>query len=358
LARILGAEDIPFEEAALHELARAADGSMRDGLSLLDQAIAYGGGRVVAQDVHAMLGTLPRDRVYDLLDGLVAGDAAAVIATIETLAQHSPDWSALLGELVGLLQRVALAQLVPEAVDDTLGDRERVLAVAARMTPEDVQLHYQIGLLGRRDLPLVPQPRSGFEMVLLRMLAFRPLPEGAGDALSPTGRPTAASPPRTSPPAVVSSRSPAPSVVRTSPAPVSPATGKTVVLPADLDWLALVETLGLTGTPYQLALNCALARVEETTLRLTLAESHRLLFNKERERRVEQAVQARFGPGVRVAIGVALAVATPTPAQILEQRQQEREAAARAAIEQDPYVQAFREVFDAEIDPQSIHPLG
>ncbi|CAK0778071.1 DNA polymerase III subunit gamma/tau [Gammaproteobacteria bacterium] len=189
LARILETEGMPFEEAALRELARAADGSMRDGLSLLDQAIAYGGGRVVTQDVHAMLGTLARDRVYALLESLATGDAQALIATVESLAQQSPDWGALLGELVGLLQRVALAQFVPEAVDDHLGDRNRILALAKQMTIEDVQLHYQIGLLGRRDLPLAPQPRGGFEMVLLRMLAFRPLPEEEARPTQPKAAP-------------------------------------------------------------------------------------------------------------------------------------------------------------------------
>lgn len=178
LAHVLGAEGIPFELDALWLLGRAADGSMRDAMSLTDQAIAFGEGRVLAADVRAMLGTLDHGQVYGVLQALLEGDARAMLEAVRQLAEQGPDWSGVLAELLNVLHRVALAQALPEAVDNGQGDRERVLALAQALPAEDVQFYYQMGLIGRRDLPLAPDPRGGFEMVLLRMLAFRPADVG------------------------------------------------------------------------------------------------------------------------------------------------------------------------------------
>lgn len=174
LAHVLNAEHIPFEEDALWLLGRAADGSMRDAMSLADQAIAFGEGRVLAADVRAMLGTLDHGQVYGVLNALLEGDARGMLDAVRQLAEQGPDWSGVLAEMLNVLHRVAIAQALPEAVDNGQGDRERVLALASALPSEDVQFYYQMGLIGRRDLPLAPEPRSGFEMVLLRMLAFRP----------------------------------------------------------------------------------------------------------------------------------------------------------------------------------------
>ncbi len=179
LEDVLGRESAPFETPALRLLARAADGSMRDSLSLLDQAIAFGAGQVREADVRAMLGALEGEYALHLLQGLAAGDAAAVLAQAAEIAERAPDFGALLQELLALLHRVALAQMVAETLDDSQGDEAALRDLAAAMSPEDCQLFYQIGLIGQRDLPLAPDPRSGFEMVLLRMLAFRPTDAGA-----------------------------------------------------------------------------------------------------------------------------------------------------------------------------------
>ncbi|MBM7059464.1 DNA polymerase III subunit gamma/tau [Pseudomonas sp. UL073] len=179
LTHVLNAESVPFEEDALWLLGRAADGSMRDAMSLTDQAIAFGEGRVLAADVRAMLGTLDHGQVYGALHALIEGDARAMLEAIRQLAEQGPDWNGLLAEMLNVLHRVAVAQALPEAVDNGQGDRDKVLALAQALPAEDVQFYYQMGLIGRRDLPLAPDPRSGFEMVLLRMLAFRP-----GDAES------------------------------------------------------------------------------------------------------------------------------------------------------------------------------
>src|SRR5690606_26068191 len=174
LSHVLGAENIPFENDALWLLGRAADGSMRDAMSLTDQAIAFGEGKVVAADVRAMLGTLDHGQVYGVLHTLLEGDARGLLEAVRQLAEQGPDWNGVLAEILNVLHRVAIAQALPEAIDNGQGDRERVLELAKILPAEDVQFYYQMGLIGRRDLPLAPDPRSGFEMVLLRMLAFRP----------------------------------------------------------------------------------------------------------------------------------------------------------------------------------------
>ncbi|MEJ2452440.1 MAG: DNA polymerase III subunit gamma/tau, partial [Gammaproteobacteria bacterium] len=188
LSKVLSDEIIPADDGALTLIARAADGSMRDALSLLDQAIAYGSGKVENDDVRSMLGSIEQDHVLDLLNLLADEDAPGLLTRISQLAEMSPDFEGILAELISTLHRVALAQTAPGAIDDSLGDREQILALTTRLSPEDIQLYYQIGLTGRRDLPLAPDARGGFEMVLLRMLAFRPVDaiQPAAPATSPT----------------------------------------------------------------------------------------------------------------------------------------------------------------------------
>lgn len=174
LQNVLTSENIPYEDAALWLLGRAADGSMRDAMSLTDQAVSFGDGSVMAEDVRAMLGTLDQGQIYGVLNALIKGDARAALSATAHLADHGPDWAGVLAEILNALHRIAIAQLMPDAIDNGQGDREQVLELAKQVPPEDVQFYYQLGLIGRRDLPLAPDPRDGFEMVLLRMLAFRP----------------------------------------------------------------------------------------------------------------------------------------------------------------------------------------
>ena len=174
LAKVLDAESVPFEEPALWLLGKAAEGSMRDAMSLADQAIAFGQGRVQHADVAAMLGTLDHRHLLALVEALAEVDAARVLAEIASLAEQGPDFAGVLDDLTGILHRLAIAQMVPEALDNGHGDRDTLLALAARFTAEDVQLYYQIGLQGRSDMDSTPEPRTALEMTLLRMLAFRP----------------------------------------------------------------------------------------------------------------------------------------------------------------------------------------
>jgi DNA polymerase-3 subunit gamma/tau len=215
LTHVLGVEQVPFEVDALWLLGRAADGSMRDAMSLTDQAIAFGEGKVLAADVRAMLGTLDHGQVYGVLQALLEGDARGLIEAVRHLAEQGPDWAGVLAEILNVLHRVAIAQALPEAVDNGQGDRDRVLALAQALPAEDVQFYYQMGLIGRRDLPLAPEPRSGFEMVLLRMLAFRP----AGSSAPPTA---ALKPLGISPASADSQLNPVAVAVAASAAPVEP----------------------------------------------------------------------------------------------------------------------------------------
>ncbi|MGB0360848.1 MAG: DNA polymerase III subunit gamma/tau, partial [Endozoicomonas sp.] len=174
LENILGHENIPWETPALWQLARAADGSMRDALSLTDQAIAFGDGNIREMEVGTMLGTIDQGQVLKMVMALATANASNILGSVSVLAEHSPDYLAVLDDMLSMLHRVAIAQAVPDAVDNSQGDQQQVLDLASVMTAEDVQLYYQIGLVGKKDLPLAPDPRSGFEMALLRMLAFRP----------------------------------------------------------------------------------------------------------------------------------------------------------------------------------------
>lgn len=171
---VLEQEVIPFEESALWLLGRAADGSMRDALSLTDQSISYGSGKITQSEVAAMLGTLDQAAVYEIVNALASLDGKAILGAVQNMAEQAPDYANALAEMLSVLHRIAIAQALPEAVDNSHGDKERIMQLAQQLPAEDVQLFYQTALLGRRDLPLAPDARAGFEMVLLRMLAFKP----------------------------------------------------------------------------------------------------------------------------------------------------------------------------------------
>jgi DNA polymerase III subunit gamma/tau len=183
LETVLTAEQVSYEVPALWQLGRAAQGSMRDALSLTDQAIAFGEGSVQELQVTSMLGTMDRGRLFKLAEVMARASAAEILTEVAEMAEHAPDYDEVVQGLLGVWHRAALAQVVPDAIDNTQGDRAAILALAHAMNPEDLQLYYQVALTGRKDLALSPDPRQGFEMLVLRMLAFRPLPQ-ASDALA------------------------------------------------------------------------------------------------------------------------------------------------------------------------------
>lgn len=218
---VLREEMVPFDDGSLWQLARSADGSMRDALSLTDQAIAFGSGKVADADVTAMLGTIDHKLIGRLVAALAASNGAELLTAVAQFADQAPDYHSALGDLVTLLHRIAIAQALPDALDNSFGDREQILRFAQSLAPEDVQLFYQTGLIGRRDLHLAPEPRAGFEMTLLRMLAFKP--QGVADVPSrslPSGQNDTPAVPESSAPS--QQAAPPPSVSPTSAAEVPP----------------------------------------------------------------------------------------------------------------------------------------
>ena len=345
LQQILENEKVPFESAALPHLARGADGSMRDGLSLLDQAIAFGGGEVREADVRTMLGVTAHDRVHALLDAVAALDGGAVMEQVALLAELAPDFEGLLGELIAVLHRIALTQAVPGMRDERQGDGEAA-RLAALLSPEDVQLFYQIAMIGLRDLPLAPDPRAGFEMVLLRMLTFRPGEEGSARTLSSGGQPGKQRPaPR---PRVASPE-------RSGAAPAAPRTGGGAE--PDLSrWHEVVERLALGGVARQLANNCTFGGFDGRELALSLDPAHGNLRVESSVQRLAKALEAHLGRPLKLSIGVR-EVSGTTPAQMEAKRAAKRQMDAEAAMSDDPLVRALDDAFGGKLVPGSVRPL-
>ncbi|TCK17896.1 DNA polymerase-3 subunit gamma/tau [Thiogranum longum] len=348
LETLLKAESVTAEVSALQLLARAADGSMRDALSLLDQAIAFGDGGVSEADVRSMLGTIERGHVTAILRALADADAPALLAVIEQLSQQAPDYEGLLAELLTDLQQIAIAQVAAEAVDADIEARETLLELAQRMDPEDVQLYYQIGLVGRRDLPLSPDPRGGMEMILLRMLAFRPV----------TGeQPQVAARPLPSRKAGASATAPS-NQANTSGKPVAaPATSAAPQprLSEDADWSALVDCMQLKGMLRELAMNCAVETRDGGHWKLMLDSEHQQLLSKTRQQQLEERLGECMGKDIKLDIGIEGA-SSDTPAQKRQREAEQRQAGAVEAITSDPNVKAFQKSFGATLHDETIRP--
>ena len=324
LGQVLEAEGVDFEPPALARLARVAQGSLRDSLSLLDQAIAHGAGRVAEDAVRAMLGAVDQTCLYAILRAIGARDGAAVMAEVERLASHGLSFENALQELGVILHRTALLQIVPQALAGDDPDRTELEAVAALFGPEELQLFYQIVTQGRSDLPLAPDEYAGFTMTLLRMLAFAP---------QDTAAPGAA--PRTA------AREPA-----------APGTPKAEGAP----WTELIQSLALTGMARMLAQHCELVHHDAQRVELRLEAEHEQLLDKPYEEKLKAALRERLGTGVRVTIKVGPASGNSPAAAADRERQQRRERAVKE-IEQDPFVRDLVENFEARVVESTIKPL-
>ena len=372
LEKILGAEGIAFDAPALKLLARSADGSVRDALSLLDQAIAFGGGRIAELEVREMLGSIDHTVITSLVDALVALDAAALLRAVAAAAERNVDFDTLLQDLLLALHRISLAQAAPDVVDALGEDTAQFMSWARVMTPEDVQLFYQIGLMGRRDLPLAADGRSGIEMILLRMLAFRPVEPMEGRGRAPLG--TGAGAPGagvTDVPAPVradtntnsNNKRPISTAPVTAPvaAPLSvPEVAHAAVAPPALaplsavsDWAGTVARLKLSGLARELASHASLDTHVDGTVRLTLDTTFAHLLSKEREATLKQALEEFHGGPVTLHIRTG-SPAAETPAREKSRHQDARQQAAVAAIAEDPNVRSLQETFNARVNPSSI----
>jgi DNA polymerase-3 subunit gamma/tau len=370
---IAGAEELSFEPAAIALLSRAAEGSMRDALSLMDQLIAFGGGAVSEANARSMLGTIDRGHVGRLVEALSRGDGAAMLSEVRELDRDAPDYDRALIDLATLLQRVAIVQIVPEAApQDEEFDAALLTRLAKAISPEDAQLYYQIALAGRRDLNMAPEPRIGFEMTLLRMLAFRPdaavqpskpasfasnalaagptpatgtsPATGAGQAIGP---PTGAGGPATG------SRPAANVNPVAGPGPIHETARLTSIDAAN--WPAVVEAAGLSGMVRQLALNCVPAGFEHNLLTLKLDQAASDRRTRPIEEKLVQGLSKYLGRDIRVVFETAESDLN-SPARQRVQAEQERVARAASAFESDPAVKGLRERFGADVDTASVKP--
>ncbi|WP_372759649.1 DNA polymerase III subunit gamma/tau [Litorivivens sp.] len=398
LTHILGQEMIGFEEPALWQLARAAEGSMRDALSLTDQAIAFGGGKLGSADVEAMLGTIDHSAIKDIASALNAGDAQGLLQTVSRLADQGVDFAGVLADLLSFLHRVAIAQAVPEAVDGTLPDSDAVKTLAAELPAEDVQYFYQVGLAGRRDLPLAPDARSGLEMVLLRMIAFRPagvhqLPQASAGSAPPVKKPSAPTGAKTvensqrtgshvlKAPVPPSAHSEAPRRTDTAPAsapvqssappvvvaqavdaevtmPEAPVATGTTILFDDLTptvWREQFDAFGLAGLLRSICSHCILQQVGGDRLCFQIAPENAHLLNDAHHERFEKALSSYFERPLRIEIEQ-IAITQETPAEYQQRKEAEHQEYLKNLIHADPNVQLLVQEFQAVVDDNSIRP--
>jgi DNA polymerase-3 subunit gamma/tau len=347
LKMIAAAENLVFEPAAVALLARAAEGSMRDGLSLLDQLIAFGGGSVSEANARSMLGTIDRGHVGRLVEALSRGDGTALLAVVKDLDRDAPDYDRALVELATFLQRIAIVQIVPAAAaEDEEFDAAQLARLAQAISAEDAQLYYQIAIAGRRDLSMAPEPRVGFEMTLLRMLAFRPEtaaePVASGRALNPAAAPGHA-------PVAGAAASP-PGVI---------ATANTVALRLTTvdaaNWPAVVDAAALSGMVRQLALNCVPAAFENNVLTLQLDQAATDRRTRPIEDKLVQGLSKYLGREIRVLFETAQP-GLDSPARQRVLAEQDKLSRAAAAFESDTTVKGLRERFGGEVDLTSVKP--
>ena len=350
LEKVLGQENIAAESGALKQIARAADGSMRDALSLLDQAIAYGAGRVDEADVQTMLGTVEHNQVVDMLEALAAADGAALLRHIAALSEFAPDYDDVLAELLSLLHNIAVTQSVRDAAVAEHLDPETVKRLATALSPEDVQLLYQIGLVGRRDLSVAPSPRLGFEMTLLRMLAFQPEAASRRNQISP------AAPVKKMMDAVQPQQHSAVPTAQRDDKPLRPSEVITNQPMAGDEWHRLIGRLSLQGVVRALANNCALIRRDGHVFHLALAPVHASLRNVKVEERLQESLSSHLGEKIKLVFTVA-EPREETPAAIQMRESQDRMRAAQEAIAQDKHVKTLQEMFGARVVPDSVRPL-
>ena len=348
---ICGEEDVSFEGPALKLIARAADGSLRDALSLLDQAIAYCGGSVEEAGVAAMLGTIDRDHVTGLLANLADGDGPGLMAAIEAMDEQFPNYDRLLEDLARFLQRIAVFQVIGASDRDDGFDVEQIADLADKLPPADIQLFYQVALVGQRDLHLAPDPRSGAEMTLLRMLAFKPASAGDVSGGGPRSRPASGS-----------AGAPSRQAAKVEAKPVREASArKAPTAWQEPDWPELVGSLSLKGAVRMLADNCAYLRREESVIRLSLDSRSESTLTPTRRKALEAALSEHFGEALTVDIALDAHREEPeaeTRVERTSRENDERHAAARESLESDPNVKAMKELFGAELKVDSIEPIN
>jgi len=422
IQHVLTEENVEFNVTALQLIAEAADGSMRDALSLLDQALAFGAGSVKEEDVRDMLGSVARDKVIGLLTSVLQRDAVQTMKLIADLAELSPDFETVLAEFVSLLHHMSLAKIVPEALDEFVSAREQLITLSEQVSAEDLQLFYQIALIGRKDLPLSPDARNGFEMILLRMLTFRPAEVNAAQVTAAPVQNTQSRSPQvsaqaeashkqvnstisdipqssenavaSSPPVQSTAGRNAPAVngiaedriaeARTAETSVTEIgvtkTGVTEIgaagnavytdeassgLPQAAhssvmseDWREIVNALGLGGLVKQLAINCTMQKKDGCSIVLQITSGHGNLVNVKAKQRLQQALGEYFNIDAQLDILIVDQSDAESPAQTIQRETDQRQQQAVQSINEDSFTQSLKENFSAEIIPGSVKPVS
>jgi len=341
MAYILGEEKISFTEPAIKLIARSADGSMRDGLSLLDQAIVFGDGAVTTDVVNQMLGTLAQQPIEQLLYALADANAESLLQQVQFIAEISPDFLKLLQQMIEMLHQLSLVKMAPNFAE--LEDKELLTELSALFSAEALQLYYQIALLGQKDLSLVPNPKSGFEMILLRMLAFNPVKNGQEKIVLPSSTP------------VVKAKIEMPQTrsIENLARPVAPPI-KPIQQSSGHDWSEIVRALNVSGLTRELANNCILKSVDDKVCQLVLDPKQ--VRTPRQEEKLEAALQAYFSKPIKLSIK-AEEIDMDTPAVKIQQAKIDRQQGAVEAIETSENIQALKANFDARIIPGSIEPV-
>jgi DNA polymerase-3 subunit gamma/tau len=362
LKYVLGQEMIPFEDAALWQLGRAADGSMRDALSLTDQAIGFSNGKLTDEDIRSMLGSINQQFIVDLVNALIKQDFVAVLETVNQLSEHNPDYNSALNELASLFHQIAIAQALPDA--ETTFSNTTAKKLASQIRAEDVQLYYQLAIHGQRDLPLAPDLRAGFEMILLRMFAFKP--HGVPQLPKTGSRPAPAT--SSSPEVKTTAKKPEPTpaaseLVQKQTVAHQHTTGSLTRisiehLSAD-NWYLVFNAMGLSGVTQNTAAHCVLDNINRSadgvTLHFTLDDKQSALFNQSHQERLSSALSQHFGIPVNVSISVGN-INRETPAAIQQRQHKERLIEAQNEFASDEQVQIFLKHFDAKILTHTIKP--
>lgn len=407
LVRILETEKIESENEALDLLARSADGSMRDGLSLLDQAIAFGAGKVIKDDVRKMLGSIEQQYIHALIESLANNDTEAMFQAIDDAADRSPDFIMVLDEMIGSFYQLSLAQMAPVIIEQRSFDRQWLEQTSNKFSAEQLQLNYQICLTGKRDLPLAPDSRTGFEMLMLRLLAFRPdtsaqpvdrsgsqaeekpSVQGITRAQQRIDQPvtdqnTAASETKDKsytstkrntgyPPTVSDSTYPEsdsqaelvqpgftgnnPAISEPSPASVNPGKLSLPDSSGKMNWSLLVESLPVTGLTKQLALHMAPSLWDEAHLELLVDVEQEAIHSATREKELISVLQKNLGENIKISIRIDRPLAE-TPAQQKQRQAREKQQAAEESIMSDPSVAKMVDAFGASVAPGSIRPVN
>jgi len=364
MTEILQAENISFEPDALRLIARSAEGSMRDALSLLDQAIAFGNGGLGASDTRAMLGTIDNRQVSAVAFALAQQQPRELLKLVAEMDEHAPDYRDVLAELASLLQRVALLQAVPDLDLNDAEDQDVLKQLATAFTPEEVQLCYQIAITGRRDLDLAPEARGGFEMVLLRMVAFRNVSDsaipGSGSGGAATVRASVAPPSRSNASGSFASSEPSASSISVNvPSVVRQTLVTNVASPDGDEWTSLVQRLDISGPTSQLAVHCSLLKREAGRIVLMLDANNEHLRRPALEEKLRAALSTVLNEEIRLEFSTTENnVTMDTPARRQQAAVADKLASAAQAIYEDPTVKQMADLFGATVKPDSIKPIN